>query len=112
MLMGELGCGKTQFVKGLAQGLGVSECLTSPTFTYEAIYPARDNFVLYHFDLYRTEIIDPDIAAFVTEAINDPKGVVAIEWAERAKEIWPKHYKILNFKWISENEREIILDEK
>jgi tRNA threonylcarbamoyladenosine biosynthesis protein TsaE len=60
LLCGDLGGGKTQFVKGLALGLDISADITSPTFTYEKIY-AGPKLNLYHFDLYREEILDPDI---------------------------------------------------
>lgn len=107
MLIGELGGGKTQFVKGLAQGLGIGDDITSPTFTYENIYQSQNGFKLYHFDLYRLEGKDVDIANLMLESFNDPRGITAIEWAEKAKNLWPKSYYRIEFKWISENEREI-----
>lgn len=105
--MGELGGGKTQFAKGLAKGLGVTEYITSPTFNYENIYNGQNGLTVYHFDLYREEVLDPDIEALFNEATHDKKGVVVVEWAERAKAIWPKGAKALTFRWVSENEREI-----
>lgn len=111
LLVGELGGGKTQFAKGLAEGLEVKEPITSPTFNYENIYTGRDSLKMYHFDLYREEVLDPDIEALFKEATQDPTGVVVVEWAERAKEIWPKGAKIISFKWVGENEREINVEE-
>lgn len=113
MLVGELGSGKTQFVKGLAKGLGIKENITSPTFTYEKIYKglpagkAGKKLTLYHFDLYREEKIDSDIELLVEEAFADKSGVVVIEWAERAKKIWPLYYFKVQFSWVGENERTI-----
>lgn len=106
-MCGELGGGKTQFTKGLAEGLCVKENITSPTFTYEKIYKGNRSLALYHFDLYREEKLDPDIELLMKEALADSKGVVAIEWAERAREIWPRKYFEVVFKWIGENERDI-----
>lgn len=106
MLFGDLGGGKTQFVKGLAKGLGIEEDITSPTFTFERVYEAGE-LTLYHFDLYRSPVLDPDIELAIKESVADPKGVTAIEWAERAEQIWPTNAKKMNFHWISETERKI-----
>lgn len=106
LLSGELGGGKTQFVKGLAEGLNIKDNITSPTFTYERIYKGK-KLILYHFDLYRSEKVDSDVAKLMQEAFLDPKGVAAIEWAEHAKKIWPDKYYLMKFKWIGDDEREI-----
>lgn len=110
LLSGELGGGKTQFVKGLAEGLGIAGPITSPTFTFERIYENEKGPSLYHFDLYRSEELDPDIACLIEEAIAGG-NVVAIEWAERAKRIWPKDAYYFNFKWLDENKRELEVSE-
>jgi tRNA threonylcarbamoyladenosine biosynthesis protein TsaE len=109
--LGELGGGKTQFVKGLAKGLGIKDEITSPTFTYEKIYQGS-KLTLYHFDLYRENEIDPDIRLLLSEAISDPEGVVAVEWADRARNFWPKKYELYQFVWKGENEREISVTKK
>jgi tRNA threonylcarbamoyladenosine biosynthesis protein TsaE len=102
-----LGGGKTQFTKGLAKGLDIADNIVSPTFTYEKIYKGR-KLTLYHFDLYREEILDPDIKALILEAKEDNNGVIVIEWADRLKEFKLKGAKKFAFKWKGENEREII----
>lgn len=100
-------------------GLGIKAEITSPTFAYEKIYtcPERSRgagpkLTLYHFDLYREEVLDPDIRLLLGEAFSDQKGVVAIEWAERAKNFWPQHYRLLEIEWKGENDREITVTEK
>ena len=110
LLSGDLGAGKTQFTKGLANGLEISDDITSPTFTYEKIYSGRDNLTLYHFDLYREILLDQDIKLLLDEAFSDPKGVTAVEWSERGEGNWPKRAKRVELKWISEKEREITVE--
>jgi tRNA threonylcarbamoyladenosine biosynthesis protein TsaE len=90
----------------LARGLQISDNITSPTFTYEKIYKGKD-LILYHFDLYREEVLDPDIKALMEEAFSDPDSVTAVEWAERMKDFKPKYTNKLSFTWKGDNEREI-----
>jgi tRNA threonylcarbamoyladenosine biosynthesis protein TsaE len=111
LLSGELGGGKTQFVKGLALGLGITDDITSPTFTYEKIYQGK-KLTLYHFDLYREEVLDPDIRALMEEAFSDNRGVTAVEWSERMGGFKPASSTGVFFKWKSENEREIEINDQ
>jgi tRNA threonylcarbamoyladenosine biosynthesis protein TsaE len=80
LLYGELGAGKTAFVRGLARGLGAPEAeVSSPTFTIVQEYTGR--LTLYHVDLYRLEPREVDDLGL--EELVSSDGVVAIEWAER-----------------------------
>ena len=81
LLYGQLGAGKTAFVRGLAQGLGaVSDDVSSPTFTIIQEY-AAPAATLYHVDLYRLEPAEVDDLGL--EELVSGDGIVAIEWAER-----------------------------
>ena len=84
LLEGDLGAGKTTLVQGLGLGLGVREPIVSPTFNLIAEYP-KGRMPLYHVDLYRLE--PKEIKALNLESYWEgtevPKGIVAIEWADR-----------------------------
>ena len=80
-LCGDLGAGKTQLVKGLARGLGITERVRSPTFALVNIY-AGGRLPLFHLDLYRLDTREQIVAAGLEEYLN-PAGVTVIEWAER-----------------------------
>ena len=81
LLSGDLGAGKTAFVRGLAQGLGIDSAdVTSPTFTLVHEY-REGRLPLVHVDLYRLEQVDLDELGMDSELAA--RGVLAIEWAER-----------------------------
>ena len=85
-LHGELGAGKTCFIQGLAAALGVTEPVTSPTYTLIGEYQGR--LPLHHIDLYR--LSGPDEALGLgLEEYFDASGITAIEWAERAEGLLP-----------------------
>ena len=80
-LTGEIGAGKTLFAQGFAGGLGVTENVVSPTFTLMNQYEGRLSMV--HFDLYRLEWEQELDEIGFREYVDNPTGVVLIEWADR-----------------------------
>ena len=91
LLHGELGAGKTTFVQGMAEGLGITSSVTSPTFNLLSEYPVTHHPVIHrlvHIDLYRTygpeDIISLDVHSYQA----DPGTLVVVEWPERAPSVW------------------------
>ena len=121
-LSGDLGAGKTQFVKGLARGLGITTRVHSPTFTLVNEY-GGGRLKLFHLDLYRLETPAQILSAGIGEFLA-PDGVAVIEWAERlvmeehatsniqhptAK--FPANVRRVMIEVLNETERKIIYDD-
>ncbi len=80
ILQGDLGVGKTTLVKGIVEGAGGSNKVSSPSFTLEKIYKTP-NLTIYHYDLYR--LTDSGILFdIISEALEENNSVVVVEWAE------------------------------
>lgn len=103
-LNGELGSGKTMFVKGIANALGVTESITSPTFTIVKEYDGE--LPLYHFDVYR---LDGNTDGVGIEDYFNKNGVVIIEWADTIKNILPEERLDIKFKVVGENKRVLVI---
>ena len=86
---GDLGAGKTAFVSGMAQGLGISERVTSPTFTIVNEY-LGGRLPLFHFDMYRLPDSDALFDIGWGEDYLDRGGVCAVEWSEQVADALPK----------------------
>lgn len=106
-LFGDLGSGKTTFVKGLAAGLGVDDKkVHSPTFTLMNVYEPQDALPVFHFDLYRIERAEEIMALDYDEYLYG-KGVSIIEWADKLGLLVPKHYYAIDFAHRDRDEREL-----
>ncbi|MDO4182902.1 MAG: tRNA (adenosine(37)-N6)-threonylcarbamoyltransferase complex ATPase subunit type 1 TsaE [Coriobacteriia bacterium] len=105
VLTGDLGAGKTSFVQGIAQGLGLKDHVTSPTFNILVTYE-NDVTSLHHFDLYRLEDEEEldDIGYY--EVLEDG-GVSCVEWAEKFPECLPDDYLHLTFTICPDDTRKI-----
>ncbi|MDQ2867089.1 MAG: tRNA (adenosine(37)-N6)-threonylcarbamoyltransferase complex ATPase subunit type 1 TsaE [Verrucomicrobiota bacterium] len=106
-LAGDLGAGKTQFVKGIARGLGSVQPVTSPTFTLVHEY-VDGRLPLYHFDFYRLD----DVAALRALGFEEylaGDGVCVIEWADKFPGAIPKHARWIRFQIVSADVRALDL---
>ncbi len=103
-LDGELGSGKTVFTKGFANGLGIRETVTSPTFNIIKEYDGE--LPLYHMDVYR---LDGNTEGVGIEEYFTKGGVVIIEWAKTIKDILPEKRLDIKFKVAGENTRVLII---
>ena len=106
-LVGDLGAGKTQFVKGLAKGLGSKDVVTSPTFTLLHEYQG-DRLPIYHFDFYRIESLAA-LRAIGFDELVFGGGVTVIEWADRFAEAIPSPARWIKFEIVSGDQRRIDL---
>ena len=100
-LIGELGSGKTVFVKGFAQALGINETITSPTFTIVKEYESGE-LPLYHMDVYRLEDNKDNIG--LTDYFNKG-GITIIEWADMIESELPEERLDIRFRVVDENTR-------
>lgn len=108
LLRGEMGAGKTHFVKGLALGLDITDTITSPTFALHNQYFGR--LTLNHFDFYRVD--DPTEAEMLglDEFFYDVNGVSAIEWDVNVAYLLPKNCITITIDKLSENSRQITIE--
>ncbi len=106
-LIGNLGTGKTILAKGIAQGLGIQEEITSPTFTLLEVY--ESTLPLYHFDLYRISD-DAELENLFFEEYWFGDGVSVIEWADRALKRLPQDTYIITLEYMDTKRRKITIE--
>lgn len=109
-LFGDLGSGKTTFTQMLGKHLGVGEVMTSPTFVIEKRYDLDGTFgfkKLIHIDAYRLDSGSEILKLNFQEDLNNSYNLILIEWPERVEGAMPVDIIKINFKFISEFEREI-----
>lgn len=106
-LVGDVGAGKTTFVRGLAKGLGVKEPVTSPSFTISKSYalPSHEGCLI-HYDFYR--LPDPGLMSEdLQDNLQNPNNIIIIEWGESISNLLPKNHTTIQINYI-DNGREII----
>lgn len=103
-LYGNLGAGKTAFVRGLAKGLGLSVRVSSPTFTIVNEYLGKTP--LFHFDMYRLGSAD-ELFEIGWEDYLDRGGVCAVEWSENVEEAFPPDHIIVRIERTGDSTRTV-----
>lgn len=105
---GGLGAGKTTFTRGIASGLGLGDCVSSPTFALVNEYRGK-NITLYHFDMYRIQTEDGlESTGFFDYPFDE--NIAVIEWSENITDFLPESTIYITINNISENDREIIIE--
>lgn len=107
VLLGDMGAGKSEFVRGVARGLGITGYVTSPTFTILQVHE-DGRLPLYHFDWYRLESPEELYELSMDEYLQNG-GIAAVEWPSRAEEALPEHYLEVELIPLSEARRQITL---
>ncbi len=116
-LEGDLGAGKTTLLQGLASGLGIKDLVNSPTFNILKRYNLKTRLTdqsiklkyFYHIDAYRLKNSQELKDLGWEEMINDENSVIAIEWAEKIKDILPPNTIQIKLKHVNEQTRQIIV---
>lgn len=108
-LEGDLGSGKTTFVKGFGKGLGIDDEMVSPTFLIYKKYSTRNNRDFYHFDAYRISDKDLPLLGF-EEIIREDKNIVVVEWSENIRKSIPKKAVKITFSFVDHNKRKLIVE--
>lgn len=106
-LSGDLGAGKTTFLKGFAKGIGVKEKILSPTFVIFRKMPISKERNFFHFDCYRLKNEKDLFSLGFEEIIKNKKNIIAIEWPEKIKKSLPYNCIFINFEFISGDKRKI-----
>jgi tRNA threonylcarbamoyladenosine biosynthesis protein TsaE len=103
LLSGDMGAGKTHFVKGMAMGLGITQPVTSPTYAL-----VNDYGKMFHFDFFRAEGIDDIEAIGFRDYIG--KGIIAVEWANKVPKLAKAFDKAYNVKITKRKENERVIE--
>ena len=118
-LSGNLGAGKTAFVKSVAKALGITDHITSPTFVLQKTYPisqissltyrqtGSSFHSLVHIDAYRLESAQELAHIGWAETIGEKGALVLLEWPERVADVLPRNTQILHFEYVDDTTREV-----
>lgn len=107
LFYGELGAGKTTFIRSLVRHFGVGITVTSPTFALVNVYPTQPP--IYHFDLYRLTSAS-DLSDLGFDEYLDADGIVLVEWAEKCAQQMPQRFYTVKLQIAGETERVIRIE--
>lgn len=107
-LVGDVGAGKTTFVKAVAEGMGVVGDVSSPSYTISQLYDSSRGIRLAHYDFYR--LSDPGIlSSELEEAMSDERSIVAIEWGDIVADVLPQDHLRVRITPLGESKRWLVL---
>lgn len=106
---GDLGAGKTTFINALCRQLGVTENVTSPTYSIIQEYVAYNHSIIYHIDLYRIKNKEEAIEAGIEDCIYSNE-ICMVEWPEKAPLIFPGETVYVTFEILSGKKRKLIVE--
>jgi len=111
-LEGNLGSGKTEFLKGIAKGIKLKEKVFSPTFLIMKKFTLKHKLFkfLWHLDCYRLKKIFEMRELDFKEIIKNPQNIIFIEWGDKIKSLLPKNHWMIKFKIKGENKRLLELE--
>jgi tRNA threonylcarbamoyladenosine biosynthesis protein TsaE len=104
---GEMGVGKTTFIKALCDVLGVTEATSSPTFSLVNEYETATGELIYHFDVYRLKNEGEAYDMGMDEYLHS-QAWSFIEWAEKIPSLLPEHYSVINLTKLSDGNRKLV----
>ncbi|MCD6232996.1 tRNA (adenosine(37)-N6)-threonylcarbamoyltransferase complex ATPase subunit type 1 TsaE [bacterium] len=112
-LQGNLGSGKTTFLQGFAQGLGLKERILSPTFVIMKRFRFNNSATkqfndFFHIDCYRIKKPEEILDIGFKKVISNPRNIVCVEWADRIKKIMPPNTIWLRFSFLGKEKRKVI----
>ena len=105
LLVGELGAGKTCLAQGIAEGLGIEDCVTSPSFVLLREY--RGRLPLYHIDFYRLDTIEEVVLLGLDDYLCG-EGVCVVEWADRGMDALPGDHLLIEMESLSATRRRLV----
>ncbi|RZK81720.1 MAG: tRNA (adenosine(37)-N6)-threonylcarbamoyltransferase complex ATPase subunit type 1 TsaE [Pedobacter sp.] len=108
LFYGDMGAGKTTFIKSICEELGVEDTVSSPTFSIVNEYLVQEKSI-YHFDFYRINSIREAFDLGYEEYFYSG-NICLIEWPEKIQELLPEHYVKVDIQAIDENNRVVIID--
>ncbi|MBR0488075.1 tRNA (adenosine(37)-N6)-threonylcarbamoyltransferase complex ATPase subunit type 1 TsaE [Candidatus Saccharibacteria bacterium] len=109
-LVGDVGAGKTTFTRGLALALGVTEPVTSPSFTISKTYAASHSRALIHYDFYR--LSDPGIMSDdLAEHLSNPHNIIVVEWGDSVTNLLPDNHITVSIDYNEDGSRSININQ-
>jgi len=110
LLAGELGAGKTTFISGIAEGLGIRESLSSPSFTIINLYEIGSGKKFIHADFYRLNGTDEILNTGIEDYLCNPRNIACIEWGDKIKGFLGSNNLEIRFEYFYPSSLEVITE--